>query len=62
NETDSREITVEDKPVQLPQDPATELKKPSYAEVCQRASTNEPLAEPAPSAEHQASQHPLLPL
>ncbi|XP_047206371.1 uncharacterized protein LOC124858392 isoform X3 [Girardinichthys multiradiatus] len=62
NETDSREITIEDKPVQLPQDPATELKKPSYAEVCQRASTNEPLAEPAPSAEHQASQHPLLPL
>ncbi|XP_014866491.1 PREDICTED: uncharacterized protein LOC106932346 isoform X1 [Poecilia mexicana] len=74
--------TVEDKPVQLPLEPAAvrhiqdsvyhldqpdgeELKKLSYAEICQKASSNEasaPLADPAPSAEHQASQQPLLPL
>ncbi|XP_023181661.1 uncharacterized protein LOC111606154 isoform X2 [Xiphophorus maculatus] len=61
---DSGETTVEDKPVQLPLEPAAELKKLSYAEICQKASSNEalaPLADPAPSAEYQASQQPQLP-
>ncbi|XP_008394665.1 uncharacterized protein LOC103456732 isoform X2 [Poecilia reticulata] len=64
-DADSGETTAEDKPVQLPLEPAAELKKLSYAEICQKASSNEasaPLADPAPSAEHQASQQPLLPL
>ncbi|GAA6232836.1 uncharacterized protein LOC120789627 [Lates japonicus] len=52
NVEESAETTSEAKPAQLTQEPVTESKKPSYAEICQRASTN----EPAPPADHAPSE------
>ncbi|XP_071340641.1 uncharacterized protein [Trachinotus anak] len=52
NMKESAETTAEAKPTQLPQEPATESKKPSYAEICQRASSNEPV----PPADHASSE------
>ncbi|XP_051796109.1 uncharacterized protein LOC127531278 isoform X2 [Acanthochromis polyacanthus] len=46
---ESVEVSSEVKPVQLPQEPVTESKKPSYAEICQRVSSNEP---PSSEEEH----------
>ncbi|KAM4544109.1 uncharacterized protein V3H82_021913 [Fundulus diaphanus] len=55
-ETDGGDTTGEDRAAQLAQEAAAETKKLSYAEICQRASSNEaaPPADPAPSV-------PLLP-
>ncbi|XP_040921558.1 uncharacterized protein LOC121200365 [Toxotes jaculatrix] len=56
---ESAETASEAEPAQLTQEPATESKKPSYAEICQRASSNEPVppADQASSeAEHTLTQ------
>ncbi|XP_034416181.1 uncharacterized protein LOC117749625 [Cyclopterus lumpus] len=54
------EATGEAKPAQLTQEPAPESKKPSYAAICQRLSSNEPLSptDPAPSEEMCAPTFP----
>ncbi|XP_015254640.1 PREDICTED: la-related protein 4B-like [Cyprinodon variegatus] len=59
-EGDSK-MTFKEEPVQLPAEPATKLKKPSYAEICKNAATNYavPPADSAPQAENQLSEHPL---
>ncbi|XP_072234872.1 uncharacterized protein [Leuresthes tenuis] len=63
NLKESAEMTSEAEPVQLSQEAATESKKPSYAEICQRASCNEsvPPADHAPSAASPASEPAALP-
>ncbi|XP_044032930.1 uncharacterized protein LOC122866833 isoform X2 [Siniperca chuatsi] len=52
NEKEHAETTSEAKPAQLTQEPVTESKKPSYAEICQRTSSNEPV----PFADHASSE------
>ncbi|XP_023284264.1 uncharacterized protein LOC111671409 [Seriola lalandi dorsalis] len=57
NVMESAETSSEDRPAQLTQEPVTESKKPSYAEICQRASSS----EPAPPADHAASEAEHIP-
>ncbi|XP_035811945.2 uncharacterized protein LOC111580142 isoform X2 [Amphiprion ocellaris] len=54
---ESVEVTSEVKPVQLPQEPVTESKKPSYAEICQRASSNEP---PPPAGQTSSEEEHIV--
>ncbi|XP_029314061.1 uncharacterized protein LOC115025743 isoform X2 [Cottoperca gobio] len=70
NVKECAETTSEAKPAPLPQEPVTESKRPSYAQICQRASSNEPMppadlasseAERIPTFPGQASQPALLP-
>ncbi|KAM7369615.1 hypothetical protein PAMP_010925 [Pampus punctatissimus] len=52
NVKESAETTSEAEPARLTQEAATESKKPSYAEICQRASPS----ESAPPADHASSE------
>ncbi|XP_042255238.1 uncharacterized protein LOC121888045 isoform X1 [Thunnus maccoyii] len=63
NVKERTETTNEAKPAPLIQEPVTESKKPSYAEICQRASPSEPAppAEPAPPTDHASSETEHIP-
>ncbi|KAM4533949.1 uncharacterized protein PAE49_022276 isoform 2-T3 [Odontesthes bonariensis] len=63
NPKENAEMSSEAEPVQLSQEAATESKKPSYAEICQRASCSESElpADHAPSAASQAAEPAALP-
>ncbi|XP_034427929.1 uncharacterized protein LOC117753745 isoform X1 [Hippoglossus hippoglossus] len=43
NVKESAETTSEDKPTELTQEPVTEFKRLSYAQICQKKSSNEPI-------------------
>ncbi|KAM7390104.1 hypothetical protein PAMA_008324 [Pampus argenteus] len=60
NVKESAETTVEAEPARLTQEEATESKKPSYAEICQRMSTSEP-APPADHASSETEKNPTYP-
>lgn len=54
-----RAETSKARPAQPAQEPVTESKKLSYAEICQRASTNEPPLPPPVDRAASPAQHPL---
>uniref|UniRef100_A0A8C9WXK0 Uncharacterized LOC116040011 n=1 Tax=Sander lucioperca TaxID=283035 RepID=A0A8C9WXK0_SANLU len=60
NVTERAETTSEANPAQLTQEPVTESKRPSYAQICQRVSSNEP-APPADLAPSEAAHIPTFP-
>ncbi|XP_035513120.1 uncharacterized protein LOC118324765 [Morone saxatilis] len=62
NVKEHAEMTGEAKPAQLTQEPVAESKKLSYAAICQRAPSSEPVPPPPPLPTDHASPEPELTL